>query len=100
MDIERIFGKDEGNKERVFIDDYGTAAAKAFDHGDMILLDRWNVEELFGFARDAHNDCAGGALIDDEKISLIGTEERLFQLQLLEDRSVFKMDQVDARANR
>jgi hypothetical protein len=38
MDGERRFGKDEGDEEGVFVGNDSTAATKALDDGDVILL--------------------------------------------------------------
>jgi len=94
VDGEGAFRENEGDEEGVGIDDDGAAAAEALDHGDGICLDLCKIEELAWFSGDSHDDGAGRAAVDETEVALVGAQERLFELELLEDRLVFKKDQV------
>jgi len=58
------------------------------------------LEKLLGLARDAHDNCPRGAEIDDAKISGLGPKERLFELELLEDRDAVEENPMQVRANK
>jgi hypothetical protein len=86
VDVEHIvFGKEEGEKKGVFIDDDSAAAAKASDDGNFVPLDFLDVEKNFRLAGDAHHDCAGRAAVDDANIEVRAPEQGLFNLELFKD---------------
>ena len=99
-EVEVGFGDDEGDKEGLFVNDHCAAAAEPFDDGDVFLSHFRKVEEELWLARYAHHDRPGRSPVDDAKTPVVGTEERFFKPELLEDGNVFEEDKMEVRANR
>lgn len=93
--IEVLFAEDEGDKEGRFVYDHSPPAAESFDQRNPVLLDAGQVDQVLRRARDSHNDGAGRPLVDNAEGAVVAAQKGFFQLQLLEDGDVFKLDPVE-----
>ena len=99
VDREGAFVHDECDEQGIFIDNDGAAAAEPFDDGNALSFDRIDIEQFIRLSGDSHHDGSRRAVVEDAKISPVGPEERLFELELLKNGGIFELDQMDFRAN-
>ena len=92
--FDGIFSHDEGDEESFFIDDHCAAAAKAFDDWDFVSLHFFYIKQRFGLSGDPHDDGARRSFIDDAERTVICAEQRFFELELLENRRIFQMNEM------
>ncbi len=90
---EDVFGKgfdaqsrvvaNDGGKTGIVIDENGSPSAETADDRE-----RCGMDQKLRFSRDAHDNGVGGAVIDQAPVSIVGADQRLFDLQLLQDRNI------------
>ena len=95
VDREGAFVHDECDEQGIFIDNDGAAAAEPFDDGNALSFDRIDIEQFIRLSGDSHHDGSRRAVVEDAKISPVGPEERLFELELLKDIDLGQFDEVE-----
>ena len=99
---QRSLGDDEAGKERVRVDDDGTAARESFDHWDAAALRRLDVQHLLRSARDAQHQRLSSRLraiplVGDEPAPSVGAKQGLLELQHAQDGHVAQLEPQRAR---
>ena len=99
---QRSLSDDEAGKERVRVDDDGTAAREPLDHWDPAALRRLDVQHLLGSTRDAQHHRLGSGLraiplVRDEPAPSVGAKQRLLELQHAQDGHVAQLQPERAR---